>query len=727
MNDLKPFLQFCKSVGYIPTSYKVAMSYEEEILWLCDFLENTVIPAVNQNAEAVEDLQAFCIELKNYVDDYFDNLDIQTELNNKLDEMAESGELAELISLYLDSQAVIGFNTISSMAEAQNLADGSFVRVYGKLTYNDGKGAFYKVRELQNTDVPDGDNLVTLTETDNLVAEKISDYRVDTLEEEILKRVPLFKVKLTDTFNTIQSYFSVEGEKVIEFTKGTYTFTDTFRLNANTKIILNGSELIFNVPDVVTNWEASHGFFNFQEDDEFLAYSGNGNIEVVGGKITGGNFSFCHAKDISFKNIEFNLCRNDHIIELCAIDGCVIENCSFNGIYETSNNYKECINLDIASRSAFPFFSEETNPTYDNTPNKNIIVRNCKFTEPNTTNYTFDCAIGNHGIDAEVYHENIIIENNEINNSTNLGIDIYNFKNVIIKNNKFIGSSEAITNEGSHILTHKTAEDILIENNIFKGGFKAISYASPSTTGGYKKWNILNNTFIDFTHTTENISIINILAIDLCKIIGNLFNNILCGCIRTNYASLNSSNEYYIENNTFNSVNSTISCIKAYDGKNYINNNNFDVTFSVSSSAITLSSDSNVVYASGNKYNDHLINNDRTLYFGGYDNSRKNIENIKRGWQGTSSSLTSQALNDSLKFSDYKKILLTIGSGSETHTITLYAWANPGQAFLDARTYRIYFGSGYVEFVINSNETFNYSQSNTSLQLRNVALINENC
>ena len=45
------------NLGIIPTSYKDSMSYYEAMQWLCSFIENTVIPTVNQNGEAVEELQ----------------------------------------------------------------------------------------------------------------------------------------------------------------------------------------------------------------------------------------------------------------------------------------------------------------------------------------------------------------------------------------------------------------------------------------------------------------------------------------------------------------------------------------------------------------------------------------------------------------------------------------------------------------------------------------------
>ena len=170
----------------IPLAFDESMSYYETLCGLLAYLKDTVIPAVDNNANAVIELQNKMIELQDYVDHYFDNLDIQTEVNEKLDEMAQSGELAELISQYLESQAVIGFNTNSSLASAQNLANGSFARTYGKVTYNDGKGAFYKIRTRTNADVPDGDNIIVLTNTENLVAEKMPDFRMNQAETNIL-------------------------------------------------------------------------------------------------------------------------------------------------------------------------------------------------------------------------------------------------------------------------------------------------------------------------------------------------------------------------------------------------------------------------------------------------------------------------------------------------------------------------------------------------------------
>lgn len=139
---------------------------------------NKLVNATNSAGVQVE-------YLTDYVNNYFENLDVQGEIDNKLDEMVESGELQELISQYLDSQAIIGFNTNSDLANATNLINGSFARTLSKTSYNDGKGAFYKIRTLTNADVPDGDNIIRLVNTTNLVAEKMKDFNIENINNEL--------------------------------------------------------------------------------------------------------------------------------------------------------------------------------------------------------------------------------------------------------------------------------------------------------------------------------------------------------------------------------------------------------------------------------------------------------------------------------------------------------------------------------------------------------------
>ena len=187
ITTLRPFTRCLMTIGQIPTSYLISMSYEEQLLWLCNYLEKEVIPALNNNAEAVKEVQELYEELKSYVDNYFENLDVQEEINNKLDEMAEGGQLADIIAQYLGLAGVLAYDTISDMASALNIDEGSICRTLGETTYNDGKGAFYKVRTITSDDTIDGVNIVALSASNTLIAEKMPDYYINAVNNRIDK------------------------------------------------------------------------------------------------------------------------------------------------------------------------------------------------------------------------------------------------------------------------------------------------------------------------------------------------------------------------------------------------------------------------------------------------------------------------------------------------------------------------------------------------------------
>lgn len=154
------------------TNYQLLCKLGEEI--------NRIINTVNLTGQQVENLTKAFNDLKDYVDNYFKNLDVQDEIDNKLDDMAEHGELAEIIAQYLEVQAVLGFATTSDMSSAEYIANGSFMRTYGDTTINDGNGGFYFAREIINTDVIDGFYKVALND-ENLVAVRCSDSAIDNL------------------------------------------------------------------------------------------------------------------------------------------------------------------------------------------------------------------------------------------------------------------------------------------------------------------------------------------------------------------------------------------------------------------------------------------------------------------------------------------------------------------------------------------------------------------
>ena len=56
IEKLQPFKRFCMTIGELPASYMASMTYLELLMWLCKYISEQVIPTINNNAKAVEEL-----------------------------------------------------------------------------------------------------------------------------------------------------------------------------------------------------------------------------------------------------------------------------------------------------------------------------------------------------------------------------------------------------------------------------------------------------------------------------------------------------------------------------------------------------------------------------------------------------------------------------------------------------------------------------------------------
>lgn len=210
---------------------------------LCKIVEklNAVITQTNTQTENIEKLEEAFTTLKNYVNNYFNNLDIQTEINNKLDEMATSGELEAIIASYLNTQAVRGFSTLNDLKNATGLITGAICQTSGKNTYKDGLGSLYRIRNITNEDVVDNDNLIAITSDVSLVAEKITNNISNSKTTGTTNTYSCDYVNKITEKNILSAYNSSDGEEVSAF--GTTTIAlDTVILSTGTKLTLsNGS------------------------------------------------------------------------------------------------------------------------------------------------------------------------------------------------------------------------------------------------------------------------------------------------------------------------------------------------------------------------------------------------------------------------------------------------------------------------------------------------------
>lgn len=360
---LSPFKHFCVTIGEIPSSYLESMTYYELLNWFCDYLQNTVIPAVNTNAEAVEEIQTLFIELKNYVDNYFDNLNVQEEINNKLDDMVEQGTLQEIIADYLSSKAIFGFDTVADMKQSNNLIDGSYAETLGYYEKNDGGASLYKIRNKEISDVVNEMELIEINE--NLVAELVINNQTinikqfgaygngvhdDTsilnyalsLSSDIVKKILLNETYLISSPLLISSNKDIEGiKKDLQYNSYEATIITTsditmLNLENQSNIYISNINLVHpvtNTSSVVNFSKAKYlKFENIQ-----CYHEGTTKAPCIAFNDTLSESSSGFSGYIEFKNVRANYYENSlkSVATLIDLKNCVFNNANSYNIYFT--------------------------------------------------------------------------------------------------------------------------------------------------------------------------------------------------------------------------------------------------------------------------------------------------------------------------------------------------------------------------------------------------------
>lgn len=218
----KPFTAYMQKV--IPLAFNESLSYYEQLCLILNYIKNEITPSLNTLIDEYSDVVNSVEKLEKYIDDYFNSEDfnnkITTAIDTKLNAMANSGELENIITAYLKLNALICFDTIPLMKASTNLTNGSYVKTYGSTEFNNKKGAFYKVRTKQESDVVDEVNIIELY--NNLVAVLIIQDDFDSLQTQVNN--------LSDNLNTT-------NQKVTELETGlnnTNTNVSNVQNNLNT-------------------------------------------------------------------------------------------------------------------------------------------------------------------------------------------------------------------------------------------------------------------------------------------------------------------------------------------------------------------------------------------------------------------------------------------------------------------------------------------------------------
>lgn len=97
--------------------YDEMMSWEDLVLWCDSYISNVLNPHITENDRAI-----------NLIIDWFNNLDIQEEVDKKLEEMSESGKLQEIMENYngkigdLEDLDVTANNVVEALNIINNIA-----------------------------------------------------------------------------------------------------------------------------------------------------------------------------------------------------------------------------------------------------------------------------------------------------------------------------------------------------------------------------------------------------------------------------------------------------------------------------------------------------------------------------------------------------------------------------------------------------------------------------
>ena len=268
--QVPPIKRICMTIGQLPTSYLETMSYYEMLVWFVNYLRDDIIPVVNANGAATEELQHLFVDLQNYVNNYFDNLDVQEEINNKLDDMITDGTFDDLINNIL-IHTKYTFETISEMI-SYNLQKGN-------LAHLNDRNADYIIDDDDST-TSDGIFKITL---DN---EKCAYLKYDeSINFEVTGQVPeedrsYSKVDMKQYLDIIINKIS-NGANINEivFNSGTWLFSATcINIGGSKKLNIRGK-----VPVSVFNTYGGKEFTSFapynDEQTYIIKLGGNPSFE----------------------------------------------------------------------------------------------------------------------------------------------------------------------------------------------------------------------------------------------------------------------------------------------------------------------------------------------------------------------------------------------------------------------------------------------------------------
>lgn len=487
VKTLTPFKRFIMTLGELPTSYLESMTYAELVMWFCNFLQEKVIPTVNNNADALQD-----------VIHYLENLDLQDEVDHKLDEMADDGTLQEIVADYLNSKAIFGFDNVESMKEASNLIDGSYAQTLGFYAKNDKGGALYKIRNITNANTVDNITIIPIG-SDDLIAELI-------INDMNVKQFGAKGDGTTDDSVAIQK--AIDTCNNIYFPTGTYLLSDT--LNLKSDLTLIGEDAILlqhnNVSETILSLDGCNNVLiknlhlknDSSQEGSSISYTGqylmtindSDNINISNCKFTDAyarGVNIATSKNIYFNEDEFKNGTYDLLMLLEETENIYIDKCLFDTITSSlTYTYLFATGVEIYGNT-YDFASRNihiTNSIFKNNPNWEGIDTHCCDGFYVKDNIIENCKVGVMAslddrivITEDNTHGNIFIENNLIDSTKNTNVSY--------------GIVAGSTGSGTYL-----TKNVYINNNIIKNHGASSSIVQASIRAEYIRNLNINNNYV---------------------------------------------------------------------------------------------------------------------------------------------------------------------------------------------------------------------------------------
>ncbi len=216
----------------------------------------------------------------------------------------------------------------------------------------------------------------------------------------------------------------------------------------------------------------------FDEDDSNITkYNGRSNIVIDGGTLeTISAFLLSHGQNIVIKNVTFKNCDSDHYIQIASCKNVKIQNCKFIGTTErnSSRQYVEFVQIDWMTNKGQPCWVSSAS-IFDSSVNDGIEIDGCEFiTGCGQYEFMYTC-VGSHSSDGDNKNKNIIIRNCKFTGYSYSGLTIDKMRNVLIENNIFTDT------KGTTAITITDSENVIINpSNRITGGKRGI-YCKSST------------------------------------------------------------------------------------------------------------------------------------------------------------------------------------------------------------------------------------------------------